>query len=775
MLCIFVNTFAQNNTCPLYQKYINKGDTELAKGDKANFNEALKQYSNAMLHCPGKAKETREKIDKVYEKINQLNKNLERSKKEAERQRDRAKQQAQLAESEKQKAIAAKLEVESAKNHAEKEALLNKQISDAFLFYESNPTLALNNAQKILKESKSNPSGLQLTNFLLSRWPSPFYQNSFEEFPEYLESTSISPDGTIIATGGWDNRITLFDKSGTVKNVLMGHNDVIRDIKFSPDGKHILSGSNDNTAILWDREGNLIHHFKGHDGDVSCVAFSNNNKFILTGSWDHTSRLWSIDGNLIKIFEGKSRFEDLLFTPNDTGFISAGWDNEVIWWNTDGSIHKKFVHPSENIECLQLDKTGQYLLTGSWDNEIRLWDIHNNKIIEKFIGHTDKITSVLFWSDKYIISAGWDNTIRIWNINGNEIQKLVGHNHYVSNIALSKNKETIISSSWDKSIKTWHLPGLLISKFEQHEELPFAIAHSPVCNDFVSGDIKGNMFLWQNGKIPLRLKGHKDEINNIVYSHDGKFMLSSGRDNYAILWSKDGEKICSANPSDSDIKGIAFMKNKNNFVVGDRKGNVTIWDFNGTKKNSFITNEKFNTKINGYVLSPNNKQLLVYYENYLCIVYNLNGDEVLTYKGHKRQQGGRGIHKASFSPQGDAIVSTDDNNLIYMWDITGRDIATLKGHLSNVTNVCYSFDGSLFLTVSNDNSVKIWDKKGVNLQTIIPDNFKPTSACFTPDNKAVLINCYDNIIRKYYLIDSYLNSGKSYNGPTILNDEVIKK
>ncbi len=67
------------------------------------------------------------------------------------------------------------------------------------------------------------------------------------------------------------------------------------------------------------------------------------------------------------------------------------------------------------------------------------------------------MTSVAFSKDDtYIISGSYDGSIKIWNReNGNEIQTLNGHSKEVTSVALSKNDRYIISGSLDKSIKIW--------------------------------------------------------------------------------------------------------------------------------------------------------------------------------------------------------------------------------------------------------------------------------------------------------------------------------
>jgi WD40 repeat protein len=61
------------------------------------------------------------------------------------------------------------------------------------------------------------------------------------------------------------------------------------------------------------------------------------------------------------------------------------------------------------------------------------------------------VTSIAFSKDdKYIISGSEDKSIKIWELEtGNEIKTLNGHSDWVTSVAFSKDDNFIISGSWD--------------------------------------------------------------------------------------------------------------------------------------------------------------------------------------------------------------------------------------------------------------------------------------------------------------------------------------
>jgi WD40 repeat protein len=108
-------------------------------------------------------------------------------------------------------------------------------------------------------------------------------------------SVAFSPDGLIIAGGGEDHMVYLWDaNTGQRLKTLSGHTNAITLVTFSPDGKTVASGSNDYTIHLWDVDKGLCTKIlQGHTDRVSTVAFSPNGRTIASGSQDGAIKLWS--------------------------------------------------------------------------------------------------------------------------------------------------------------------------------------------------------------------------------------------------------------------------------------------------------------------------------------------------------------------------------------------------------------------------------------------------------------------------------------------------
>lgn len=71
-------------------------------------------------------------------------------------------------------------------------------------------------------------------------------------FFDSVRAVEFSPDDTLIATGGFDDTVRLFDTfTGEMYNNLYGHNEDIYDLAFSPDGTRLYSAGADGQVIVW--------------------------------------------------------------------------------------------------------------------------------------------------------------------------------------------------------------------------------------------------------------------------------------------------------------------------------------------------------------------------------------------------------------------------------------------------------------------------------------------------------------------------------------------
>lgn len=113
------------------------------------------------------------------------------------------------------------------------------------------------------------------------------------------------------------------------------------------------------------------------------------------------------------------------------------------------------------VECVCFSPDGKYIVSGSLDKTIRIWNVETGQAIGGPLqGHTGSIETVSFSPNgNYIVSGAEDNTICIWNsYTGRAVgEPLEGHTDDVRSIKFSPDSRHIVSGSRDHTVCVWDI------------------------------------------------------------------------------------------------------------------------------------------------------------------------------------------------------------------------------------------------------------------------------------------------------------------------------
>ena len=285
---------------------------------------------------------------------------------------------------------------------------------------------------------------------------------------------------------------------------LKGHVGSVVALTVSPDGNVLASGGTDGTVRLWDIQGQKqLMVLQGHTQDVTGVVFSPDGTTLASSSRDETIRLWNIQtGQQIATFNSHIDLLDLSFN-NDGTLMAATSIAQVQLWDVKKQSLLSTLQNSGGFSygalSVAFSPDGNYLATGSADLTVRVWDIHTGTQLAVMRGHTNAIFRVLYSPDgQTIASSSSDKTIYLWDAHTyTSLAVLKGHTKGVSNIAFSPDGTLLASSSLDGTVRLWDVQtGQNLDILNENPGSVFSVAFSGDETTLFSGDQNGNIAVW---------------------------------------------------------------------------------------------------------------------------------------------------------------------------------------------------------------------------------------------------------------------------------------
>lgn len=336
------------------------------------------------------------------------------------------------------------------------------------------------------------------------------------------------------------------------------------------------------TAVMT-RELTHAHHWicdsvwTGHLGSVNTVAFSLDGHYGVSGGEDKTIRLWDGGtGTPVAVFKGHTQaLRSVVCLPDYPSLglplmASASQDKTIrLWAGSDPSPrltltgHQQWVTalapvtlaPVPSLEQAELADRADWLISGSWDKTLCIWQMPTGELLSTISSHRLPITALAFQATEQfggiglLVSGSCDRTAQVYGVSHQNSglvlelrHTLAGHDGAVMAVAISSTGEWIATGGDDRLIRLWSAStGRLVQTWSGHSWSVVALAFLPGDQTLVSGSWDGTVKLWDLTPQPMRPKpstlvGHTDAVTAIAVSSDGQMIVSASRDGTLRCW-----------------------------------------------------------------------------------------------------------------------------------------------------------------------------------------------------------------------------------------------
>jgi WD40 repeat protein len=372
---------------------------------------------------------------------------------------------------------------------------------------------------------------------------------------------------------------------------------------------------------------------------------------------------------------------------------------------------------SASITSIAFSLDGRYVLSGSKDHTVKLWDVFLGREIRAFKGHSDVVSAVAFIpKSRLIISGSWDNTLKIWDATtGEEIRTLKGHTDRVTSVSVTRDGRYALSGSGDYSIIMWRIPNG--SKHKVLRGHKFVVRSNPNPGLTSTGyedrdhSALGQFYLYKARlKDPKSAKryatmGHIDAITSSAIDPSGRYILSSSMDRTLRLWdlnSVDRKTVHSL--TNAHILSVSFSPDGKYAICGGNDNLVRLINIQNGKLVRTLQGHR--GAVNSVMFSPGGQRVLSASSDGTVKLWDLDaGIAVRTLSGYKD-----GVNASAFSPDGRYIIAGGENGEMILWETnTGLQVKSLKSSASAVNAMALLPRGKYLLAAYRDRSLKLWN------------------------------------------------------------------
>lgn len=346
------------------------------------------------------------------------------------------------------------------------------------------------NHTKVVCCTFHSPSNLLIVGFnngVFGLWEMPHFTNihQLSISQEKISSLAISPSGEWLAFGAQKLGQLLVWEWQSESYVLkqQGHYYDINTLSWSEDGHNIATGGDDGKVKLWSTSsGFCFVTFADHTSSVSTVQFAKQGQVLFSASLDGTVRAY-----------------DLLRYRN----------------------FRTFTSPSPvQFSSLAVDPSGEVVAAGSTDSfEVYMWSVQTGKLLDILTGHEGPISSLEFSpTGNILVSGSWDKNIRIWNVFGrSRAVEPFQLNSEVLSLAFRPDGKELAASSLDGQITFFD-----------------------VAEGKQTGLIEGRKDASGGRKVDDRITAANNtsgkSFNSLAYTADGSCIIAGGNSKYVLIY-----------------------------------------------------------------------------------------------------------------------------------------------------------------------------------------------------------------------------------------------
>lgn len=440
--------------------------------------------------------------------------------------------------------------------------------------------------------------------------------------------------------------------------------------------------------------------------------------------------------------------QSLAYEPNAKLLASpAGFGQIFLYRADDGTFVRALRGHTDMVTSVAFSPDGKWLASGDRRGVIRIWNVGDGTIIREWAAHEEEIIAVLFSPDGSLLVSAIDRVVNIWRTGDWSLVHQIVQIPGVSAIAFSPDGKLLAIGDYLKT--------RVIQVSDWKEVLRLrragALAFSPDGRYLAMSDDKYIAIVsLSDGKALRILRGHKNIITCLAFSHDGKLLASASVDRTIALWNPSlGQVLRTMTRHTDTVNAVLFSEDDRQlFSVGNDRA-IRVWQVADGREMRHITGDlpgpayKIAVSSDGQLVATilgAEIKLLDLRDGHVVRTLTVQGGSVTDVAFSPKEQLLAASLCTSFSSEFECLQGE-----IRLWNVADGQVVRVWGkeHKAPITEIEFSPDGQMLVSVDVQSQARIWRVSTGEEVWKLEDVRAP--AAFSPDGKVLALNGSDGV------------------------------
>jgi WD40 repeat protein len=517
-----------------------------------------------------------------------------------------------------------------------------------------------------------------------------------------VRAVSFSPDSKHLVSAASDGEIAVALATGGTRHVVarLRGGEYASSIDFGADARTVVIGTSAGRVALVGLGDGALHDLGPRSTEyVEAVAFDKRARKVVSAGDDGMARIWNVAGGAPVVLghgndaRGAGQIVAAAFRPDGRQVATVDELGSVLLWDArTGRRLNEIAIGDKQQASVRFSADGARIVTAGVDGVVHLWRPREHAALAEFRGHHGQVRAAFVPGHDEIVSAGEeDGTLRIWTVPSTKVppqpgvaprfsndgrlvvsiapddatlhvwnpktgeDRTYGGLQKINSARFSPDGTQLVGASSDGRVMLWDVASGQAHPVHTGEGEKLDVAMDPSGTRIAFGGNVPLVIQSTDGTHVVRLRGHRGRVNALVFSPDGRHLLTGSDDTTARIWNaRTGALERTVSAHQGVVGSVSYSKDGARFATAGSDGTVALW--------------------------------------------RVAGGEPVILAGHTLA-----VNSAEFNPRGDRVVTAGEDGTVRVWNAAGGDpIVVLDRYEQSADGADFSRDGRYVVSAAGD-------------------------------------------------------------------------